>query len=150
MFPMAVCELCGKDFDKWNLGFVERKVACPTCRNEKAGVYAWDKANPHIAKLVGLSGTQTVDFSGVVDEIAKVVKKKNAAYGDSFGTSGAALKILYPNGIQPEQYGNALLLARIWDKLKRVATDNDPDGESPFVDIAGYAVLGVNLNKRGK
>ncbi len=144
---MALCGLCGKEFDKWRLGLVDGKVACPECRNERAGIYTWNEA---IAKLDDLHFTPTVDFSVSVDEIAALVKRKNAAYGDSFGTSGAALKILYPDGIKPEQYGNALLLARMWDKMKRLATDNDPDGESPFVDIAGYAILGVNLEKKGK
>jgi hypothetical protein len=89
-----------------------------------------------------------MSFSEEVDAVAEIVKKKNLAYGDSFGTSGAAWKILYPGGIKPEQYEEALLLARIWDKMKRLATNNDPFGESPFVDIAGYALCGLTLDKR--
>jgi hypothetical protein len=88
-----------------------------------------------------------VTFSKEVDEIAEIIKKKNVAYGNSFGTSGDAWKILYPDGIKPEQYEDALLLARIWDKMKRLATNNDPYGESPFVDIAGYALCGLTLRK---
>lgn len=89
-------------------------------------------------------------FSDKVDEIASLVKSKNIAYGNSFGTAGEALKILYPEGIKPNQYPDALLVARIWDKLKRIATDNDPFGESPFVDIAGYAICGSTLKEEKK
>jgi hypothetical protein len=84
-------------------------------------------------------------FSDKVDEMASLVKAKNIAYGNSFGTAGEALKILYPDGIKTDQYPDALLVARIWDKLKRIATDNDPFGESPFVDVAGYAICGATL-----
>lgn len=87
-------------------------------------------------------------FAAKVDEVAGMVKQKNLAYGNSFGTAKEALKILYPGGIRPEQYGTSLLLARIWDKLKRLSTDNDPYGESPFIDIAGYAICGATLDTR--
>jgi hypothetical protein len=86
-----------------------------------------------------------MSFAEEVDGVAEIVKKKNVAYGNSFGTSGSAWEILYPDGIKPKQYENALLLARIWDKMKRLATDNDSFGESPFIDIAGYALCGLTL-----
>ena len=83
-----------------------------------------------------------MSFASEVDKIAEIVKEKNAAYGNSFVTSGAALRLLYPNGISPDQYEDALLLVRIWDKMQRIATDNDAFGESPFTDIAGYGMCG--------
>ena len=89
-----------------------------------------------------------MSFAQQVDKIAGMVKQKNAAYGNSFGTAPEALKILYPDGIKPEQYADALLITRIWDKLKRLSTNNDPYGESPFVDIAGYAICGATLKER--
>jgi hypothetical protein len=29
------------------------------------------------------------------------------------------------------------------DKLSRIARDNDPLGESPYMDIAGYSILAL-------
>lgn len=75
-------------------------------------------------------------------EIGKLVAEKQLAYGDSFGKSGDVMRILYPKGISPEQMDDALCLVRIVDKLFRVATDRDALGESPYRDIAGYALLG--------
>jgi hypothetical protein len=83
-------------------------------------------------------------------DIGALVEVKNAAYGDSFRVAGDALRLLYPNGIAAEQLGDALLLARIWDKMKRIATDRDALGESPYQDIAGYGILGVDLHQQPK
>jgi hypothetical protein len=71
-----------------------------------------------------------------------LVAEKQAAYGDSFGKSGEVMRILYPEGIAPEQMDDALCVVRMVDKLFRIATDRDALGESPYRDIAGYALLG--------
>jgi hypothetical protein len=73
--------------------------------------------------------------------IGKLVDEKNIAYGDSFHRSGRVLEILYPYGIKPESYENLLYITRVIDKLFRLATNNDPHGESPARDIAGYSIL---------
>lgn len=88
-------------------------------------------------------------FSTIARAIGDLVERKNAAYGDSIASAGKALRLLYPNGIAPQQMDDALLIGRIWDKLKRVATDYDALGESPYLDIAGYAILGVELHQGG-
>lgn len=75
--------------------------------------------------------------------IGAMVDQKQAAYGDSFGKSGDILRVLYPEGIQPDQYDDALCIVRIIDKLFRIATDRDALGESPYRDIAGYGLLGA-------
>jgi len=87
-------------------------------------------------------------FRQLATEIGDLVERKNAAYGSSFAKSGAALRLLYPEGIKPEQLDDALLIARIWDKLQRIATDRDALGESPYRDIAGYGILGAALRER--
>lgn len=74
-------------------------------------------------------------------EIGELVERKNKAYGDSFAKSGDILRILYPNGIKPDQYDDVLAITRIIDKLFRIATDRDGLGESPYLDISGYALL---------
>jgi hypothetical protein len=82
-------------------------------------------------------------FARVAAEVAALVETKNAAYGDSFACSGDFLRLLFPAGIRPEQYGDMLAFVRIFDKMKRVATDADAFGEDPRRDILGYAILNV-------
>jgi hypothetical protein len=89
-------------------------------------------------------------FHRTAAAVAELVTSKNAAYGDSFSTAGAALRLLYPNGIDPSQMDDALSIARVWDKLSRIATANDPTGESPWTDIAGYAILALSRNSQEK
>lgn len=82
-------------------------------------------------------------FETVGQEIGKLVDTKQAAYGDSFGKAGQVMRILYPQGIAPEQMDDALGVVRVLDKLFRIATDRDALGESPWRDIAGYGLLGA-------
>lgn len=79
----------------------------------------------------------------VAMEIAKMVAEKNIAYGDSFGNSAKLVKVLYPNGIKPEQYDDFLCLIRVIDKLFRIATRKRAFGESPWKDILGYSLLAI-------
>jgi hypothetical protein len=81
-------------------------------------------------------------FEQVAAEIGALVAEKNAAYGDSFAKTGAFLQFLYPDGIRPEQYGDALCLVRIFDKMMRIANQKNAFGESPYRDIAGYGIVG--------
>jgi len=83
------------------------------------------------------------DFHEVAKEIADLVTEKQAAYGDAFGMAGAVLRILFPNGIQPNQYDDLLTIVRVLDKFFRIATDKDAFGESPWKDVLGYALLAV-------
>jgi hypothetical protein len=84
-------------------------------------------------------------------ELGELVARKNVAYGSSFARAGEFLKLLYPDGIQPHQYTDALLLVRIFDKQMRIATAKRAFGESPYRDIAGYGLLGAakDADRRG-
>ncbi len=82
-------------------------------------------------------------FEETAEKIGKLVAEKNKAYGSSFSESYKILEILFPNGIPPSQYVDALAIIRVVDKLFRIATDKDALGESPWQDIAGYGILGV-------
>ena len=74
-------------------------------------------------------------------EIGRLVDQKQKAYGRSFDRSGHILSILYPRGVQPVQYDDLLAMVRIIDKMFRIATDKKAMGESPWTDVAGYALL---------
>lgn len=87
--------------------------------------------------------TEVYDYEALGARIGRLVREKQDAYGDSFGKAGEVMALLYPEGIAPEQYGDALTLVRIIDKLFRIATDRDALGESPYQDIAGYGLLGT-------
>lgn len=85
-------------------------------------------------------------YEALGQEIGALVDQKNQAYGSSFSDSEVFLRLLYPDGIAPEAYPDVLLLVRIWDKVKRIATAAgrpDPMAESPYRDLAGYALLGA-------
>lgn len=80
-------------------------------------------------------------YEDLASEIGRLVDEKNRAYGDAFNKTGDFLKILYPNGIAPHQYVDALGIVRVFDKMMRIATDKDALGENPWRDIAGYGIL---------
>ena len=90
----------------------------------------------------------TGKYEKIACKIGRLVDEKNRAYGDSFHKVPTVMKLLYPNGISVEQMDDALTIVRIMDKLVRIATDNDPFGENPFEDIAGYGILGTR--EKGK
>jgi hypothetical protein len=80
-------------------------------------------------------------------EIGELVDRKNKAYGSAFDNAGNVLKILFPEGIKPEQYTDMLAIVRILDKLFRIANDKNAFNEDPWQDLAGYGILGTH-NKR--
>lgn len=80
-------------------------------------------------------------YKAIGEKIGTLVDEKNRAYGDSFNKAGDFLKILYPNGVRPEQYKDVLGLVRVFDKQMRIATDKDALGENPWNDITGYGIL---------
>ena len=86
-------------------------------------------------------------YKELAEQIGNLVEEKNAAYGNSFDQAGEFLRLLYPNGIPPEAYGDMLCVVRIFDKLKRIATNKDAFGESPYGDIIGYGLLGLHKDK---
>lgn len=83
------------------------------------------------------------NYEEIGTQIGKLVQEKNEAYGDSFGQACRILEVLYPSGIKPDQYRDALAITRVIDKLFRLANKKDAFGESPWRDICGYAILGV-------
>jgi hypothetical protein len=90
------------------------------------------------------------NYKTIGEEVGNLVEEKNTAYGSSFAESYKILNVLYPNGIKPEQYIDALAITRVIDKLFRIANKKDAFGESPWRDIAGYAILGISNDESKK
>jgi hypothetical protein len=106
---------------------------------------------PNYEKPIQSIESEPNKFVKKAEEIGALIAEKNKAYGNSFAVSGDVLRLLYPDGIPPGQFQDALSLVRIWDKMKRIATDKDAFGEDPFMDIAGYAILAcVNREENSK
>lgn len=82
-------------------------------------------------------------YSDIGSMVGKLVEDKQKAYGDSFGRSGRCLLEMFPNGIKTDQYGDLLTIARILDKLFRIANDPDAFDENPYQDIVGYSLLAM-------
>lgn len=82
-----------------------------------------------------------INYEDLGRKIGSLIQEKQQSYGDSFHKSGEVMKQLFPNGIPPESYVDALALVRIIDKLFRLATDPTYNGENSWGDIAGYALL---------
>ena len=75
-------------------------------------------------------------------QIGKLVDAKQKQYGDSFNRAGMVIRVLYPDGIKPEQYDDMLAIVRVIDKLFRIANGNQGE-ENAYRDIAGYGLLGA-------
>lgn len=90
------------------------------------------------------------NFARVAMELSVLLSQKNKAYGDSYYKAGEFLKLIYPNGLKPENYDDALTLVRMFDKMARIATKKDALGESPYRDLAGYAILAITREKNQK
>ncbi len=86
--------------------------------------------------------TEDKRYEVLGQQIGKLVDQKNKSYGDSFHKAADFLRLLFPNGVPVEKYGDMLCLVRIFDKQMRIATDPHAFGESPYQDIAGYGLLG--------
>jgi hypothetical protein len=79
--------------------------------------------------------------------LGQLVDAKNKQYGDSFSKSQEIIKVLYPAGVQPNQYKDLLTITRIIDKLFRIANGNQ-GGEDAWDDIVGYGILGGVNNEK--
>ena len=79
----------------------------------------------------------------IATEIKSLVEEKSLAQGGAFLKSEKILKILYPNGIKPEQYKDLLAVIRVVDKLFSLAAQKETLSESFFNNIAEYVILNV-------
>ena len=91
---------------------------------------------------------KNLDYEQIGSYVGKLVKVKQKAYGDSFGRSGECLRKMFPDGIKPEQFDDLLTIARILDKLFRIASDPTAFDENPYQDIVGYGLLGMKRHTK--
>jgi hypothetical protein len=82
-------------------------------------------------------------YKKVAKKLSTLLEKKNEAYGNAFQKTTELLKIIYPNGIPATKYKDIHVIVRMLDKINRIAENNDPMGESPYMDLAGYAILAL-------
>lgn len=93
------------------------------------------------------------------EKLGALVDEKQEAYGDSFSKSLTILRVFLESYETTDDNGNIyynipesvlkhlLIQVRIIDKQFRIFTNPDGDlmGESPYVDIAGYGLLGSQM-----
>ena len=85
-------------------------------------------------------------FTELANGIGKLVEEKNKAYGSAFDRAGDFLRVLYPEGIKPDQYKDMLCIVRVFDKLMRIATSYEGTEEKKvqaYSDLSGYGLLGL-------
>ncbi len=85
-------------------------------------------------------------FDNIASDLARLLTAKNDAYGNAFDKTTQILELLYPKGIPLSSYKDVHVIIRMLDKLSRIARDNDPFGESPYQDIAGYSLLALKTH----
>lgn len=120
---------------------------CEKCKNSISEL-DWEKVVEDIEgiKYYHLKDKGLTDFEKVGMKIGKLLNRKNRDYGNAFIDGTRFMELLFPNGIPVSKYSDVLLLIRIFDKMKRIATVNKhEDIESPFEDIAGYGILGDSI-----
>lgn len=91
----------------------------------------------------------TKSFTELATNIGELVESKNKAYGSAFDKCGDFLKVLYPEGIKPEQYKDMLCIVRVFDKLMRIATSYEGTEEKKvdaYSDLMGYGLLGLRAS----
>ena len=118
----------------------ERYAFCPTVPGDDTVEYA----------TKAYSAKPASGFVGIGEEIGNLLDEKAKAYKDSYGAVENKLSKLWPDGIPRGSYKDLLFVIRITEKLARIAAnpDRDPGGESPWADIAGYAILAIRNERR--
>lgn len=120
---------------------------CEKCKNSISEL-DWEKVvlTDEGIKYYHLKNKGLTDFEKVGLKIGQLLNRKNKDYGNAFIDGTKFMELLFPNGIPIDKYSDVLLLIRIFDKMKRIATvKKHTDIESPFEDIAGYGMLGDSI-----
>ena len=147
---MVFCKLCKTRFYSYQAITTDNEdVMCPNCNKFIGFIDANGDINLYCscAEFIKEENPINSDYEELASKIGKLVNNRQVTYGDSFGKSGKILEVLYPDGIDPSQYGELLAITRILDKLFRISTGHLDDS---YEDICGYALLGAVRNQRNK
>lgn len=82
-------------------------------------------------------------FQKIGYDMGTLVGEKNAAYGNSFAVFPQVMRIMFPDGVRPDQYEDLSNFFRQFDKWSRIFTKPRAFGENPRRDLLGYNILGV-------
>ena len=88
-------------------------------------------------------GEGATSFRAVAEEVAAEVEEKDRRYGRAVLRGVEVLKILYPEGVRPDQYADAFLTLRLFEKRSRIASAQDDDLEDARRDSLGYCLVDV-------
>ena len=154
---MGFHAICGATKPRAAFAKQKNEVSCTECR---ALLGIEGRTDPFREKVVRSSPpvglTRLTDYPKIGQEIGDLVTQKQVQYGDSFGQSHAILTILYPDGVEKSDYHNFLAVVRVIDKLFRIANKSKAlksglsETESPWRDIAGYALLAIKQEQTQK
>lgn len=73
--------------------------------------------------------------------ITHMAAEKNESYNNSYSRTDEFLKLIFPDGIPVEKYSMIAPIVRWWDKTNRMISKPNAYGESPRIDMVGYAIL---------
>lgn len=101
------------------------------------------------------------DIRSIAAELGELVARKNQAYGDSISAVGIILQDMLDGYFDSESLtyripisllDHLAAIVRVLDKLNRIVANPDGDlmQESPWLDIAGYALLMVKHDRDAK
>ena len=150
---MIFCKMCKNNIPEYQVITTgNEQVTCPKC-DKFIGFCLDGKINLYtecaefVKEEYSIESVCESEYEKLASEIGGLVNNRQSTYGDSFGKSGKILEVLYPDGINPSQYGELLAITRILDKLFRISTGHLDDS---YEDICGYALLGAVRNQRTK
>jgi hypothetical protein len=73
-------------------------------------------------------------------EVAEMLERKSEEYDAPYDSDNEFLKIMYPDGVPPNQYSNMVLCLRLYDTLKKLTKT----GDTKYIEyIAGYGILAM-------
>jgi len=83
----------------------------------------------------------------VAEQIGKFISQKNESYGSAYGFVNKILRDLYAEKVEPNQYLDFVMIARVLEKISRISHHKQAFGEDPWKDIAGYALCRIAEEK---
>lgn len=78
-------------------------------------------------------------YKTISDALAGELVRKHETLGDTFFRGKDAMRVIYPKGVTPSKYKDALVVSRILDKLLAIAQVEDNDRY--WNDILGLCLL---------